>query len=146
MFSTDRIKAKIRCWIVHLCYRPYATWDFWRVWLGFLSLQTLDEFAVNHRAVWAGRDPKDHQVPTPLSWTGMPLLDQVAPPIQPGLERLQGASIQKGRLHLYHKEMPNARSSLLYHWGIAELSETVYLGKKKKKRIGSILLDRKSVV
>ena len=26
----------------------------------------------NHRMAWLGRDCKDHQVPTPLLWTGLP--------------------------------------------------------------------------
>lgn len=26
----------------------------------------------NHRMIWDGRDIKDHAVPTPLPWTGMP--------------------------------------------------------------------------
>jgi len=51
----------------------------------------------NHRMAWVGKDPKDHQIPSPLSWQGHHpedlVVDQVAQgPIQVGLEHLQGRS------------------------------------------------------
>lgn len=41
--------------------------------------------------VWVGRVLEDHLLPTPLVWTGLPSVDQVAQiPIQPGLEHFPG--------------------------------------------------------
>mgnify|MGYP001855689421 CR=1 len=45
---------------------------------------------------WVGRDPKDHQVPTPLPQAGLPTSRSgTGPqgPIQPGLEHLRGWGI-----------------------------------------------------
>jgi len=51
---------------------------------------------------WIGRDPKDHQVPTPLPHKGHQppdlVLDQVAEGfIQPGLDQLQGQNNLSGQ-------------------------------------------------
>lgn len=82
IFSTNRIRAKCRCWIVFSFYSPYTTWPFF-FGVGFFVRLVLET--------------------TKFGWV----------------------CTQKGRLHLWHKEMPNVKSSLLYRQGITTLHKTV---------------------
>ena len=95
---------------------------------------------------WAGKDPKDHQVPTPPA-TGRAtnlqiwlVLEQAAHvPIQPGLEHLQGWSINLSGQpvpaphHSLGKELlPDiqSKSSLLELKSISPCPITIYASKK----------------
>lgn len=37
-------------------------------------------YSENHRLAWVGSDPKEHTVPNPLQWEGMPPIKQVPKP------------------------------------------------------------------
>lgn len=60
-------------------------------WLSSVNFFFIDFIeSQNHRQPWVGRDLKDHSVPNPLPWVGLPaIISGRQGPIQPVLEHLQ---------------------------------------------------------